>query len=143
MNQPHRDNFFDQLNDIENYLEIYIDNDDVSGIQVKDPECLLPLGEIVTSSCCENLASLNLMNFGLQRVLEWVFALSQLKKLNLARNQLSNISEKRGLLKCLEWIFIRENKLGTLPESLSLCVNLKHITAWRNDLKSLPESIGC
>ncbi|TFF88805.1 MAG: hypothetical protein EU548_08395, partial [Promethearchaeota archaeon] len=73
---------------------------------------------------------------------EGLFELESLEKLNLARNNLTSLSESIGRLTSLKELNLRENKFTVLPNSLSKLSSLRHLNLSRNKLETLPKSIG-
>ena len=68
--------------------------------------------------------------------------LSNLKQLDLTRNELTSLPESISQLRGLERLSLSFNELESLPFSISQLQNLTHLDLFFNQLSSVPPSIG-
>ena len=66
--------------------------------------------------------------------------LTNLKKLDLENNLLTELTEEIGNLSNLEELVLSENQLIALPQSIGDLISLKKLFVQNNQLGSLPES---
>jgi len=88
------------------------------------------------------LESLELCFCPMQSLPAAVSHLVNLKKLNLASNQLRQISIQAFPMLKLEFLELQKNSISELPESLGSCYKLKSVDVSMNLLQSLPLSLG-
>ena len=85
---------------------------------------------------------LSLRGLGLTTLPESLTQLQNLKRLDVANNQLTALPDSLAQLHHLEKLEIFENQLTAVPDSLLALEDLEVLYAWRNQLSELPASLS-
>ena len=71
-----------------------------------------------------------------------VFAMHNLRKLNLGRNFIDSIPPEIGTLTNLEELDLRRNRIRIVPAEIGRLTNLKRLNLSRNPILDLPDEMG-
>jgi Leucine-rich repeat (LRR) protein len=96
--------------------------------------------------------SLNLVDYGLTEIPDWVYERKYLKEIDLSAepddpfhapfvNRISVISSGIGQLSDLEELDISSNSISFIPSEISKCQNLRYLYLGRNFIKEIPEEL--
>ncbi|ETN39117.1 uncharacterized protein HMPREF1541_05339 [Cyphellophora europaea CBS 101466] len=101
-----------------------------------------PLTTFELEESLPTLVNLNLASAKLVEFKETMFDfMSNLQRLNLDKNHLSNMSSQIGRLGKLEWFSMAKNPLNLIPPSIGSLVELKFLNIRECNVKSLPPEI--
>ncbi|MBS0585995.1 MAG: leucine-rich repeat domain-containing protein [Verrucomicrobia bacterium] len=85
-----------------------------------------------------NLRHLDLASNNLTELPEWLGDFRQLKNLDVSNNQITTFPTRLGELTSLETLDARRNRITVLPEAISSLTALKHLVLSHNQLETIP-----
>ena len=96
----------------------------------------------ILEAAAAKLMTLDLSNWGLEKLPIEIGLLNNLKGLSLRSNKLSEVPSEIALLTDLEWLDLRDNELTSLPVETAQLSKLTWLGLANNNLKELPTELS-
>ena len=89
-----------------------------------------------------NLRELDLSRNNIDSISPDIARLTNLETLNISRNLIASLPEEIGLLAKLQYVDLDRNPLETLPASMAYMPKLQYLILWSTNIRALPEELG-
>ena len=99
------------------------------------------LEALIEQAAREEWEELDLTNKGIEMLPDMIGNCKSLKKLFLARNELTSLPEEINELTNLHFLYLSNNSLSTIPNSITRLTNLYFLNLSNNSLSNIPDSI--